>query len=435
MKKIKTVLPVFLLLVTSYTFASIEKTSHRGWDDCYRMTNDSLEVVINTSAMGNVMVFKRNSVNFMWEDENINGKGLGDSFSPDAGRFDYGPEKEVREIHDITWRGPYTAEIIDDYTLKITSLEDTVMRIQTTRLFELDSVHPYLKITQTMTNISDGNTNYYFWGRTLIPVGGKLFSPVNPESALEDQWVRYIWGDPTTFSSDPDDAGVKIEDSLFTMIPETADNSKYGTDSESGWMAYGYEGMIFLKTYGYYPDENYTVENGLTNIFYRTRDRFAEMEPVSPAANLAPGESYSFVENWYLIDYPPTSANSFDASEASGHIFSYLETYDTTTSGGNGGGSSSLTELKENNSLLIYPSPARNDFITIRTNIRYNENPACEIYSLQGTMLKRVVCESSGIGSHHFKINVSDLPAGTYILRMYPDGKIGSEIGKFSLVK
>lgn len=305
--------------------ASVEKTSYRGWDECYKLSNGIVEVIINTSTMGNILLYKKNNVNMMWEDSTIDGKTLEDyrekHFHPDAGRFDYGPLDVTQEIHEITWAGPYHAEIINDYALKITSMDDTLMGISTSRLFELAPGSSHLKITQTMTNISDSTTRYWFWGRTLVPVGGKIFSPVNPESKWPDKWVRYIWAKPVSFSSDPEDDGVTIEDSLFVLIPEKADNNKFATDAESGWMAYGYKGLIFLKTYKHFPDMQYTTEGELVNIFYCTNDRFAEMEPVSPEAILKPGQTYSFIENWYLLDFPQAKDIYFDTGDAVEIIF------------------------------------------------------------------------------------------------------------------
>jgi hypothetical protein len=305
--------------------ATIKKISYRGWDECYQITNGKVKVIVNTSAMGSILVYEKNNMNMMWEDSTINGKTLKDyrekDFPVDAGRFDYGPLDVAMDIHEITWVGPYTAEILGEHSLKITSMDDTNMGIRTSRVFELDPESSHLKITLTMTNISDSITRYWFWGRTLVPVGGKLFSPVHPESKWPDKWVRYIWTKPTTFSSDPEDNGVTIEDSLFVLIPEKAENNKYATDAESGWMAYGYKGLIFLKTYKHFPGARYTTEGQMKNIFYISKDLFVEMEPVSPEAVLQPGESYSFVENWYLLDFPPARDVNFNTGKAVKTIF------------------------------------------------------------------------------------------------------------------
>jgi hypothetical protein len=333
MKKIIISTILHLVLYSGINHASVKKITYRGWDECYLINNEKVKVIINASAMGNVLVYEKNNVNLMWEDSTIDGKTLEDyreaNFPVDAGRFDYGPLDITQKIHEITWAGPYHAEIIDDYSIRITSLDDNNMGISTSRLFELHPESSHLKITQTMTNISDSVTRYWFWGRTLVPVGGKLFSPINPNSKWPDKWVRYIWTKPTSFSSDPEDDGVTIEDSLFVLIPEKAENNKYATDAESGWMAYGYKGLIFLKTYQHFPGMRYTTEGELINIFYCTNDRFAEMEPVSPEAVLQPGETYSFVENWYLLNFPGAQDTHFDTGEAVEIIFNEVKDFNS----------------------------------------------------------------------------------------------------------
>ena len=401
---------LLILFIMKNSQGSVEKISYRGWSDCYKISNDSVEIIVNASAMGNILVFKKNGVNFMWEDNTINGKTLGENFEPDAGRFDYGPEYEVMHIHNITWEGPYSAEIIDEYTIKLTSRKDTKMGIQTTRLFKLDSIMPYLKITQTMTNISDMKTSYYFLGRTLVPAGGKIFAPLNPQSSLAEKWVRYIWGNPNTFSADLEDPGVEINDSIFSIIPNEAGNSKYGTDSESGWMAYGYQGMIFLKTYQHYQQETYIVENGLTDLFYVKPGVFAELEPVSPVAVLDPGQSYSFVENWRLIDYAPASDIKFDVLEATEFVFNYLIDERTNPV--------SIHDMSHFEDISIFPNPVTECFINLSFLTNINEDANICIFDKSGTKMKSCLFTSLNPGKHTKKIHFDELAPGMYFVRI-----------------
>jgi hypothetical protein len=324
-------LGAFILLFYSNIHAEIIRLTYRGWEDCYKITNDSLEIIVNASSGGRILVVKKHGVNFMWEDNSIDGKGWNDyqlnHFHPDAGRFDYGPEKITSSIHDMSWAGPWDAEIIDDYTLQISN-RDEGLGLLSHRKFTLDPVHPYLKIFLLMENFTSNEKQYWFWGRTLLNLGGKIFAPLNPDSNYPDRWTRYIWSDPVTFASDPDDPGVNIVDSLFTLIPGIAGNSKYGTDAETGWMAYGYKGMIFAKIFDYFKGEPYLEDNNHTHIFYTARSgkfHFVEMEPVSPAVTLYPGESYSFIENWYVFDYHKSTETSFDPLKATGVLFDNLK--------------------------------------------------------------------------------------------------------------
>ncbi len=328
--KRRTLFGVFALFIFINIHAEITRIAYRNWENCYLITNDSLEIVVNASSGGRILVVKKHGVNFMWEDNSIDGKDLDDyqtaHFHLDAGRFDYGPDKITSSVHDIFWVGPWDAEIINDYTLQISN-RDEGLGLLSYRKFTLDPVHPYLNISLTMENISSSEKQYWFWGRTLLNLGGKIFAPLNPDSNYPDRWTRYIWGDPVTFASDPNDPGVNIVDSLFTLIPGIAGNSKYGTDAETGWMAYGYEGMIFAKTFAYFEGEPYLEDNNHTHIFYAAHSgnfQFVEMEPVSPAVRLQPGESYSFEENWYVFDHQQTSKISFDPLKATDILFDSL---------------------------------------------------------------------------------------------------------------
>lgn len=296
------------------------KTIYRGWEDCYQLENSHLKVLINASAGGRIMVFERDGFNVIYENPAQDGKLLQDyrkeGFDPDGGRFDYGQEHVTRDIHEITWMGPWTAEAGINDSLKIKSLPDTNMGIQSERIFIPDPKHPRLRIIQRMKNISPKDTSWFFWGRTLVKLGGKFFIPLNPESKLPQKWGRYIWGNPDTFAADPDDKGVIIGDSFFSLIPENSANQKYGLDSRAGWMAYGIEGLLFVKKYKWFSEMKYSELFALTNIFYTNHKSFAEMEPVSPEAILKPGESFTYEEDWFILPYKAAGTKDFIVSVA-----------------------------------------------------------------------------------------------------------------------
>ncbi len=304
-----------------------EKITYRGWTECYRISNNEVNIIINASAGGRIMVYERNGVNPIYEDPKQDGILLQDfeekSFDPDGGRFDYGQEKVTSKKHNLTYMGKWHGEILDDHSVKLTSQPDSSLGILSIRIFELDSETSRLAITQTMKNISSKSLEYFFWGRTLVKVGGKLMMPLNPDSNIPGKWGRYIWGEQEKFENDPADPGVEIIENIFSLIPSEAGNAKYGTDARDGWMAYGYKGLLFFKKYNFYEDQPYTELYDQTNIFYTNKTLFAEMEPISPTAVLEPGEEYSYTENWYLIEYPPASDNRFDVIEAARVIGEY----------------------------------------------------------------------------------------------------------------
>lgn len=287
-----------------------------------------ISLVVNADAGGRIMVFERDGINPIYENPEQNGLLLEDyiklGFDPDGGRFDYGQERFTSDKHSLTFMGKWQAEVLSDYSLKLSSASDYTLGILSTRTFELDPKSPCLRIIQTMKNISSKPTNYFFWGRTLVKPEGKLIMPVNPESSLPGQWGRYIWGDPEQFLIDEHDKGVCLKDGIFSLIPLNAENEKYGTDSKEGWMAYGYKSILFVKKYDYIPDAEYGELYGLTNIFY-TNKQFAEMEPISALARLSPEEEFNYTEDWYLLNYPECESNNFDPKVCSEYLLNMIK--------------------------------------------------------------------------------------------------------------
>lgn len=273
------------------------------------------------------MTYERNGINVIYENSEQDGKlladYLGNKFDPDGGRFDYGQEQETRNKHALTYMGEWHGEIINDHCLKITSQPDTLLGILSERIFELDTAGSRLSITQKMKNISSEPISYFFWGRTLIKLGGKLITPLKPDSSIPGKWGRYIWGNPVKFETDSLDPGVQVKNNLLSLIPTAAGNEKYGTDAEAGWMAYGYKGLLFIKKYRFNENISYTEHFNQTNIFYTNKKLFAEMEPISPTVLLNPGEEYSYPENWYLVEYPPAWEIDFEVEKAAQLIDGY----------------------------------------------------------------------------------------------------------------
>jgi hypothetical protein len=72
----------------------LEKITYRRWSDCYLISNGTINLVINASAGGRIMVYERNRINIIYEDPEQDGLLLDDYrnklFDPDGGRFDYG---------------------------------------------------------------------------------------------------------------------------------------------------------------------------------------------------------------------------------------------------------------------------------------------------------------------------------------------------------
>lgn len=308
MKNILIIIFAFLL-INLKLYSKVDKISYRGWSNCFKIYNDSIEVIINPKCGARVMKFALHGLNMIYEDSSQNRKNytnfLSERFDPDGGRFDYGPEDITRNLHDLTWMGEWKGEVTSNFSIVLTSQIDQKLGVQTVREFTLDSINACLSIKQTMRNTSDSTTKWFFWGRTLVPAGGKMIVPINPESKYPKGWGKYNWGSHNMpfLTSNVSDPSVSTGRNILLFTPSASTMGKYGTDSHDGWIAYGYKDVLFVKRFKFFPDKNYTEKFGLTIVFYTNGKEFSEMEPVSPQAILAPGETYSFTESWYLFPY------------------------------------------------------------------------------------------------------------------------------------
>ena len=307
-----TVIIIFVSIINIHS--EVQKISYRGWSECYKISNGSVEVIINPEAGGRILSFALNGSNVIFEDSTQNGKLLSDYrkkwFDVDGGRFDLGPEGATHKLHLLTWMGTWDAKIKGDNSVEIISQPDQRLGAQIKREFTLNK-NSSLTIKQTVKNISDTTKSWFFWDRTLVPVGGKLVVPMNPESKYSQGWGIWEWdaNNAIIHTDNISDPAVTTNDGNLLFEPTSSSpRGKYGTDSHDGWMAYGYKNVLFVKQQKYFPDKIYTEAGGQILIFF-TSGKFMEIEPVSPTTTLKPGDSYSFSANWWLFPYQTTKIN------------------------------------------------------------------------------------------------------------------------------
>lgn len=297
---------------------AIERVACRGWSDCYRLSNGTVKVVIVAESGGRVLEYSLKGKNIIFVDPGQNGKMLEDYkekwFDPDGGRFDYGPERVTYKLHDVTWMGTWKATITGEYSLRVVSQPDPSLGVQTTREFTLDKNSSRLAVRQTMRNVSEGETKWWFWSRTLVKSGGIMLVPLNPKGKLPKGWGKYVWKENRVEIEHPRDDRIAVREGVLTLRC-TGPSAGFGTDASAGWMASARGDLLFVKRFRHFPEKDYKEDAGFTVRLYTTY-HMGELEPVSPQAVLKPGESYSFTEHWWLLNYPSGRERTFDLETA-----------------------------------------------------------------------------------------------------------------------
>ncbi|WP_375582723.1 hypothetical protein [Cyclobacterium xiamenense] len=300
------IVPVFLLIsLFSYpALSAIEPVSFRGWSNCYRIYNETVELIVHAETGGRVLAYRMGGKNILYADSSQNGKDFeawqAQRFDPDGGRLDYGPETSTQKLHALTWMGPWKAQIESPFRLVLRSMRDEQLGLQSERIITLSPKGSRVEILQRAENISRDTLMRHFWSRTLVQPDGILTLPVDPEnSRFSSGYGQFEWR-PNRINPEPaPDERIWVRGKVlhFHAVGATI---KAGSDAPAGWMGYRWENLLFIKRYPVFPNASYAGSEHMMGIFY-SNGRFAEMEPCSPSYQMAPGEVIEFTEHWELI--------------------------------------------------------------------------------------------------------------------------------------
>jgi len=327
-KKLKVFILFFMFLNTVQNVeAKIELISYRSWDYCYKISNVNVEIIINPACGGHILYYglKMLNTNVLWADSTINGYMAEKNQScfvgrkvPDSGRFDIGNERLTQSIHNDLWEGPYWVRIVNDYSVKVTSYPSKESGIQLSREYTLDKENSHMIVKQTMENISAREVKYCHWSRSLLPSGGVYIAQLVKTSEYPKGFAQFLWSPDRINKENPSTERISIlNDTIFVARPGGNTGVKYGMMTTSGWCCYLNKNMMFVKLFDLYPNGEYdnNLKAEFPNMIYFDK-RFVEIEPNSAMVKLKPGDSNSYSENWWLVNYPMKTDNTFDVMEA-----------------------------------------------------------------------------------------------------------------------
>lgn len=280
-----------------------------GYDDCIRLENATTRVTLCGAAGGRVLEYARNNVNALYLPSGDEGWTLSSGKpggSMTAGRFDIGPEQTIAK-HPQLWSGRWKSEITGPRSARLTSARNEATGVQLIRDFTLAEKSSRLECKQTIVNISRKTNEYCHWSRTFALGGGICVIPLTEPRRFPNGYVMYGPGPAINFR--PEDPHIGVRDG-FLEITAAPKFPKLGMDTHAGWFAYVMKNdLMFVKRFPTYPDRVYNEVAGLTmSIWYPDRP-MCELEPIGPRERLAPGQSASFTETWWLLPhrYPKDS--------------------------------------------------------------------------------------------------------------------------------
>ena len=283
--------------------SQVAKIAYRGWPNCYRLWNESVDLVVTTDVGPRIIRFGFIGDSELAEFPEHLGQMGGDDFRLYGGhRLWHAPESLERTY--CPDNAPVAIETGAD-GVRVTQPTEARTGIQKEMDVSLSPTGAHLRIVHRLWNRNLWAVELAAWALTAMAPGGIAVIPLPPRIAYPEGLLpsgRLVsW--PYTDMTDPRWRwGRKYI--LLSQDSSRATPQKLGASVPDGWMAYARNGHLFVKTFRYmagatYPDFGSSVETF-------TDGRMLELETLSPVACVEPGHAIEHVEQWSLWhDVPP----------------------------------------------------------------------------------------------------------------------------------
>jgi hypothetical protein len=291
----------------------MEKIDYLGWPNCYRLSNNVVDLIVTTDVGPRVIRFgftgEENAFKEVKEHAGLTG---GDEWRLYGGhRLWHAPESLPRSYQlDNT-----PVEIEEDGgVVRVTQPTESATGIQKQIDLRLWPGEAHVTVTHRLTNHSLWPVELAPWALSVMAAGGTGIMPLpprgpHPENLLPTSSFT-VW--PYTNMADPRWTwGTKYI--LLRQNPEAEEAQKGGLSRSQGWTAYARDGLLFVKLFetvegASYPDFGCSLE-------LYTDAGILEVETLAPLRVLEPETSVEHIEEWHLFRDVRTPTNDKEVDE------------------------------------------------------------------------------------------------------------------------
>ncbi len=283
---------------------SIEQISFRGWNNSYRISNGTAELIVLSDVGPRIIFFGFcGEENQLYEAEKEAGLAGGNEFrlygghrlwvSPEVERTYY-PDNFQVSVSEIGNGLRFTAPV---------ESQAPGTNLQKEMEIEFSPVASHLAVRHRITNLDAKSTELSVWAPTLMRAGGKAIVPLPPRAAMDKDHLlptnSFAMWSYTDFSDPRWIFGSEFVQLQQSSIPVGRFSEQMGGFfNPAGWGAYFRSGNLFVKqspvvSNARYPDFGCNFETF-------TNPDFLELETLGPLVELAPGKNASHQERWSL---------------------------------------------------------------------------------------------------------------------------------------
>jgi hypothetical protein len=233
------VLGMFGTMESAHAGVYIEKTSYRGWKNCYRMTNGTIDLVI-VPQVGRIMRYGfAGGPNMLWENPTVAGKPIPLGEWPNTGGDKIWPWKQDDwgKITGTAWPPPpgadqaaHQAEIIGKDTVRMTSTVVVPYGMRIVRDIRLAPSGTQVFLSNRFVKIRDGaDYNVGVWTITQVPATSWVLARLtSAASALDGSYI--------TLAGNKEKAGfaaiTPLTDGALKVERRSDSSAKLGTEAD-----------------------------------------------------------------------------------------------------------------------------------------------------------------------------------------------------------
>lgn len=277
--------------------SQVARIAYQGWPNCYRLWNDSVELIVTTDVGPRIIRFGFTGENELGEFPEHLGRMGGEEFLLYGGhRLWHAPESLERTY--CPDNASVAVETCAD-GVRLTQPTEARTGIQKEMAISLSATGARARVVHRLWNRNLWAADLAAWALTIMAPGGTAVIPLPPRMAYPDGLLpssRLVFW-PYTDVTDPRWRwGRKYI--LLRQDAARPSPQKLGASVPDGWMGYARNHRLFVKTFPYRSGATYPDLGSAVEAF--TDGRMLELETLSPMARVEPGASVEHVEHWHL---------------------------------------------------------------------------------------------------------------------------------------
>ncbi len=276
---------------------SMEKVSFFGWDNCYRVSNGDVELIVTADVGPRIIRFGFiDGENELKEFSEQLGLVGGNSWRSYGGHRLWAAPEDL----DKTYFPDNFPVRVQNFDNRITFLPEIDESNHIQKSLSVRIENELVFIDHKITNTGDRPFELSCWALTVMATGGTAIVPL-PERGSHAQNLTPVNNLALWKYTNLNDVRWTYLDRhiLARQDVSLSKPQKLGFLLTEGWLAYANHGNLFVKMFDYRPNANYPDMSSSAEVFFD--HRILELETLSPLKHLEPGGHIDHQEIWWLI--------------------------------------------------------------------------------------------------------------------------------------